>query len=65
MTPTITIPKRLTNGDELVIIRRQEYEELQKHLAEIKDVLFKIQQGEKELRSGKTRTVKSLRELRH
>ena len=61
---TLTIPKRLTHGDELVVVRRQEYEQMQKHLAEVKDALAKIRQGEKELKEGKTRTIKSLAELR-
>ena len=55
---TLTIPKRLTHGDELVVVRRQEYEQMQKHLAEVKDALAKIRQGEKELKEGKTRTIK-------
>ena len=61
---TLTIPKRLTHGDELVVVRRQEYEQMQKHLAEVKDALAKIRQGEKELKEGKTRAIKSLGELR-
>lgn len=65
MASTITIPKRLTNGEELIVIKRREYEELYKHLAEVKDALFKIRQGENELRHHKTRVVKSLAELRH
>ena len=55
---TLTIPKRLTHGDELVVVRRQEYEQMQKHLAEVKDALAKIRQGEKELKEGKTLTIK-------
>jgi len=64
MRSILTIPKRITHGEELVVIRREEYEQLQKHLAEIKDALAKIRQGEKELRKGKTRVIKSLAELR-
>ena len=54
----------MTHGEELVVVSRREYEELQKHLAEVKDALFKIQRGEEELRIGKTRVIKSLSELR-
>lgn len=64
MGPTLTIPKRMTHGEELLVVRRREYEQLQKHLTEVKDALFKIRQGEKELREGKTRVIKSLAELR-
>lgn len=64
MGPVLTIPKKLTHGEELIVVRRREYEELQKHLAEVKDALTKIRHGEKELREGKTRVIKSLAELR-
>lgn len=65
MTTALTIPKRITHGEELIIIRRKEYEQLQEHLAEIRDALSKIRQGEKELKEGKTRVIKSLAQLRH
>ena len=60
----VTIPKRITDGEELIVIRRQEYEQMVKHLAEVKDALVKIKKGEKEFREGRTRVVKSLNELR-
>ena len=60
----ITIPKRITAGEELIVIRRQEYEQLLKHLAEVKDALAKIKKGERELKEGKTRIIRSLAELR-
>lgn len=64
MQSIFTIPKRITHGEELIVVRRQEYERMQKHLAEVKDALAKIRQGDKELREGKTRVIKSLAELR-
>lgn len=64
MGPVLTIPRRLTHGEELIVVRRREYEQLQRHLLEIKDVLAKIRRGEKELKEGKTRVVSSLAELR-
>ncbi|MBM2835291.1 MAG: hypothetical protein HW406_2452 [Candidatus Brocadiaceae bacterium] len=60
----VTIPKCITDGEELIVIRRQEYEQMVKHLAEVKDALVKIKKGERELREGRTRVVKSLNELR-
>ncbi len=60
----VTIPKRITDGEELIVIRRQEYEQMVKHLAEVKDTFVKIKKGEKELREGRTRVFKSLNELR-
>ena len=56
----ITIPKRITEGEELIVIRRQEYDQLVKRLAEVKDALAKIRKGEKELREGRTRVIKTL-----
>lgn len=64
MGPVLTIPRRLTHGEELIVVRRREYEELQRHLVEVKDALVKIRHGEKEFREGKTRVIKSLAELR-
>ena len=61
---TLTIPKRMTHGDELIVVRRKEYEILRKQFVELKDALAKIRQGEHELKNGKTRIVKSLVELR-
>lgn len=63
MERILTIPKKMTNGEELVVIPRREYENLKKHLSEVQDALSKIRQGEKELRGGKTRVVKSLAEI--
>jgi len=63
MSTTITIPKRVTHRDELVIIRRKEYECLQKHLKEVEDALTKIARGEKELREGKIKPIHSLGDL--
>ncbi|MGR3179040.1 MAG: hypothetical protein ACUZ8E_13390 [Candidatus Anammoxibacter sp.] len=63
MGRVLTIPKKITNGKELVVISRKEYEDLKKHLSEVQDALSKIRNGEKELRAGKTRVIKSLAEL--
>jgi len=60
----ITIPKRITAGEELIVIRRQEYEQLLKYLADVKDALAKIKKGERELKEGKTRIIRSLADLR-
>ena len=63
MQTAITIPKAVTRGMELVVIRREEYERLERRLLELKDALGKIRRGEKELLSGKARAIKSLSEL--
>lgn len=64
MEHTLTIPKSITHGEELIVVRRSEYERLQKHLAEVRDALSKIKIGEREVREGKTRMINSLSELR-
>ncbi len=61
---TLTIPKRMTHGDELIVVARREYEQLRREFMELKDALGKIRQGEMELKQGKTRVVSSLAELR-
>ncbi|MDO8733929.1 MAG: hypothetical protein Q7K21_02070 [Elusimicrobiota bacterium] len=63
MQTTLTIPKQLTHGDELIIVRRKEYEKLQKHLVEVRDALQKISRGEKELHNGKIKPIHSLSDL--
>ena len=64
MSPTLTIPKKVTKGEDLVVVRRYDYELLLKNFIEAKHALAKIRQGEKELKNGKTRIVGSLTELR-
>ncbi len=49
----LTIPKNITHGDELVVVRRKEYENLRKQFLEIKDALAKIRIGENELKKGR------------
>lgn len=60
----ISIPNGLTQGEDLVVIRRSEYKALHQQIGEFKDALGKIKRGEKELRNGKTKVVCSLAELR-
>ena len=64
MRTEMAIPKQVTQGVELIVVRRIEYERLQRHLAEVEDALSKIRRGEHEYRTGKTRIVHSLGELR-
>ncbi len=64
MHAAITIPKAMTQGTDLVVLSRKEYERLQHHVSELEDALTKIRRGEKEYRKGKTRVIKSLSTLR-
>lgn len=41
----LTIPSAVTQGSELVVLQRKEYERLQHHLSELKDAVAKIRRG--------------------
>ena len=62
MKAVFTIPKRLTNGKELVVVQKDEYERLVKRDQEVKHALKVIAQGEKDYREGKTVKASCLRE---
>ena len=67
---TITIPKKLIQNDDLVIIPRRRFEEfldfekkIKSRLAEKKDTDNAIKIYQKEKRFGKLKTITSLTEL--
>jgi len=62
MKAVFTIPKRLTNGKELVVVQKDEYDRLVKHDREVKYALKVIAQGEKDYREGKAVKASCLRE---
>lgn len=66
---TITIPKEMTRGDELLIVPRKKFEKFlkwQKKMEwEEKDTDEAIRIFKKELREGKLQKIKSLAELRN
>ena len=64
MKPMVSIPHRVTHGEDLVVIRKSDYDALQQQIEEFKDAFGKIKRGEKELKEGKTKIVSSLAELR-
>ncbi len=63
MKLTVTFPPKAKKGAEYIAVPRREYKQFQKYQAEVKDALKKIERGEKALRAGKTKKIKSLREL--
>lgn len=63
MKSLISIPKNLTHGVDLIVIRKSEYDTLRRRFKELTDVVNKIKRGEKELRSGKTKKINSLTEI--
>jgi len=58
----ITIPSRITKGEELVVIPRSLYEKFSRREAEEKIIDEIISLGEKELKEGKTIIAKSSKE---
>lgn len=66
--PTLTIPKKITKGEELVIMPRKEYDEFSQWRKEVKYFnptsaqVKALRQAEKEYKKGK---YLSLDELKH
>ena len=60
----VNIPRRFTHGDDLVVIRKSDYDALYQQIEEFKDCLAKIKRGEKELKNHKTKVLYSLAQLR-
>lgn len=60
----ITIPKRLSRGEELVVVRRSDLEDFEKWKREIATVLAKIRRGRKEYHDRKTIVALSSRAFR-
>ena len=60
---TITIPKKLAEKGDLILIPRKDFKAFEKWRAEVKDVLAKVVRGRKEYREKKTRVVSSPKEL--
>lgn len=61
---TVTIPKHITKGEELVVVGRNEFLKFAKWQAEMRDALVKIARGRAEYRAGKTIVAKSPRRFR-
>jgi len=59
----IKISRKVTNGEELVIIPKKEYDNYKKKLKELSIALKKIRKGEMELKNGKTITDKRLKDF--
>lgn len=54
------ISKKLTLGEELVVLTKKEFDRIMKRADELSDALMKISRGEKELRMGRTKIITSL-----
>ena len=60
----VNIPHGLTDGEDLVVLRKADYDALNRKISEFKDAIEKIRRGEEEFKNGKTKVVHSLTELR-
>ena len=57
------ISKKLTLGEELVVLNKKEFDRIQKRMAELADAFAKISRGERERKEGRTKVVSSLSQL--
>jgi hypothetical protein len=60
---SIRVPKKL-GGRRVVLVDAEAYAKMTRRLAEIEDTLQKIARGDAAYRQGRTKTVRSLSELR-
>lgn len=63
-TPIATIPKRVSGGEELVVVKKSDFEMFRKWSREVRDALAKVERGRKEYKRGKTAIVSSPRAFR-
>ncbi len=58
MGMTIAIPRHFSHGDDLVLVRRKEYEALRRRATEYDEVASVIKQAEHDIRAGKVKYTK-------
>lgn len=49
-----TIPKKVSGGEELVVVKRRDFKLFQKWQTEVNDALAKVKRGREEYKKGKT-----------
>ena len=59
-----TIPKKVSGGDDLVVVKKEDFEQFQKWQEDIKDALVKVRRGREEFRKKKTVAASSPRQFR-
>lgn len=59
-----TIPRAVSNGDELVVLRRKDFDEFQQWNSQVKHALVKIHRGKREYQNGKTIVADSPKSFR-
>ena len=63
-TSTAIIPKKVSGGEELVVVKRADFEVFQKWQNEVDDALSKIKRGREEYKNKKTVVADSTRKFR-
>lgn len=63
-TQIATIPKKVSGGEELVVVKKRDFQIFQKWQAEINDALEKVTRGRGEYKKKKTVIASSPRKFR-
>ena len=63
-TQIATIPKKISGGEELIVVRKGEFKAYQKWQSEMNDALEKVRRGRAEYKQRKTIVVPSPRKFR-
>jgi len=61
---TVTIPKKIQKGDQLVAIPKRDYEIFKRWQGEIANAVLKVERGRVEYRAGRTIMASSPRRFR-
>lgn len=65
MAPQIaTIPKKVSGGEDLVVVKKKDFELFQKWQKEMREVLTKVERGREEYKKRKTIVASSPRAFR-
>ena len=64
MSNIATISKKVSGGEELVVVRKRDFDAFQKWQSQANDALSKVYRGRKEYRAGKTQILSSSKKLR-
>ncbi len=64
VTPIATISKKVSGGNELVVVRRADFEIFDRWRRETRDALSKVNRGREEYRNKKTVIAPSPRKFR-
>lgn len=63
-TQIATIPKKISGGEELVVVRKSDFTAYQEWQSEVHDALEKVRRGRDEYKRGKTALAHSPRKFR-